>query len=148
MAVVPGFHCLEWAPSLQSMWRRVHPGPQVRQEGRWSCTGLCGLHSPEGSPLMKAQQDKQRDSHQSSHRVPLGSVTQVFSFVVNILPCFLLTKRIAAMEMQLKKTTVRARFTKEGKIACKHNPQMAVIGVVNFAVNLKRLRCFLNTCLI
>lgn len=78
----------------------------------------------------------------SHHRVPLGSVTHVFSFIVNILPCFLLTKHIAAMEMQLKKTTVRARFTKEGKIACEHNPQMAVIGVVNFAVNLKRLRCF------
>lgn len=148
MVVVPGFHCLEWAPSLQSMWRRVHPGPQVRQEGRWSCTGLCGLHSPEGSPLMKAQQDKQRDSYQSSHRVPLGSITCLFIHCQHP-PVFSVDQMHCSNGDVVKKTTtVRARFTKEGKIACEHNPQMAVIGMVNFAVNLKRLRCFLNTCLI
>lgn len=48
---LPGWDFLEWEPSPQSRWRKVPLVPQVRQEERWCCNGLTGLHFPAGNPL-------------------------------------------------------------------------------------------------
>lgn len=70
---VPGWHQRGWPPFPQSTWRKAPLCPPATQAGRWNCTGLAGLHSPEGGPLSKPQTEMKKCFHFSikavCHRV-------------------------------------------------------------------------------